>query len=101
MGSGPWAASQCDTMHPMERQLTVRMPEHLVEKLDREALRHRRKRSEVIRLAVERYFEDSAAPAEIRPVDRVRDLLGSFESGIPDLGQRHREHLLERLRRGR
>lgn len=88
-------------MHPMERQLTVRMPERLVEKLDREAVRHRRKRSEVIRLAVERYFEDSAAQAEIRPVDRVRDLLGSFESGIPDLGQRHREHLLERLRRGR
>jgi len=87
-------------MHPMERQLTVRMPERLVEKLDREALRHRRKRSEVIRLAVERYFEDSAAQAEIRPIDRVRDLLGSFESGIPDLGQRHREHLLERLRRG-
>jgi Arc/MetJ-type ribon-helix-helix transcriptional regulator len=87
-------------MHPMERQLTVRMPERLVQKLDREALRHRRKRSEVIRLALERYFEDSAAPAEIRPIDRVRDLLGSFESGIPDLGQRHREHLLERLRRG-
>ena len=87
-------------MHPMERQLTVRMPERLVQKLDREAVRHRRKRSEVIRLAVERYFEDSAAQAEIRPVDRVRDLLGSFESGIPDLGQRHREHLLERLRRG-
>jgi Arc/MetJ-type ribon-helix-helix transcriptional regulator len=87
-------------MHPMERQLTVRMPECLVQKLDREAVRHRRKRSEVIRLAVERYFEDSAAQAEIRPIDRVRDLLGSFESGIPDLGQRHREHLLERLRRG-
>jgi Arc/MetJ-type ribon-helix-helix transcriptional regulator len=87
-------------MHPMERQLTVRMPERLVQKLDREAVRHRRKRSEVIRLALERYFEDSAAQAEIRPVDRVRDLLGSFESGIPDLGQRHREHLLERLRRG-
>jgi hypothetical protein len=30
----------------------------------------------------------------------VRDLLGSHESGIPDLGQRHREHLLERLLRG-
>lgn len=85
----------------MERQVTVRMPERLVEKLDREAVHHRRKRSEVIRLAVERYFEDSEAQAEIRPVDRVRDLLGSFESGIADLGQRHREHLLERLRRAR
>jgi hypothetical protein len=34
-------------MHPMERQLTVRMPERLVQKLDREAVRHRRKRSVV------------------------------------------------------
>jgi Arc/MetJ-type ribon-helix-helix transcriptional regulator len=85
----------------MERQITVRMPDRLVERLDREAVRRRRKRSEVIRLAVERYFEDSEEQPETRPIDRVRDLLGSFESGIPDLGQRHREHLLDRLRRGR
>jgi Arc/MetJ-type ribon-helix-helix transcriptional regulator len=85
----------------MERQITVRMPDRLVERLDREALRRRRKRSEMIRLAVERYFEGSEEQPESRPIDRVRDLLGSFESGIPDLGQRHREHLLDRLRRGR
>jgi hypothetical protein len=29
----------------------------------------------------------------------VRDLLGSMESGVPDLGQRHRDYLLKRLRR--
>jgi Arc/MetJ-type ribon-helix-helix transcriptional regulator len=85
----------------MERQITVRMPNRLVERLDREAVRRRRKRSEMIRLAVERYFEGSEEQPESRPIDRVRDLLGSFESGIPDLGQRHREHLLDRLRRGR
>ena len=85
----------------MERQVTVRMPDRLVEKLDREAVRHRRKRSEMIRLAVERYLEDSPEQPESRPIDRVRDLLGSFESGVPDLGQRHREHLLDRLRRDR
>jgi Arc/MetJ-type ribon-helix-helix transcriptional regulator len=85
----------------MERQVTVRMPDRLVEKLDREAVRRRRKRSEVIRIAVERYFEDAEPAPGTRPIDRVRDLLGSFESGIPDLGQRHREHLLDRLRRGR
>jgi Arc/MetJ-type ribon-helix-helix transcriptional regulator len=83
----------------MERQITVRMPEDLLERLDHEATALSRKRSEVIRVAVERFL---ARPHERagRPVDRVRDLLGSFESGIPDLGQRHREHLVERLRRG-
>jgi hypothetical protein len=31
----------------------------------------------------------------------VRDLLGSIASGRADLGQRHRDHLIRRLRRGR
>lgn len=82
-------------------QISVRIPGDLLRKLDRRAEAIRRKRSEVIRLAVERFVEETAeAGAESRPIDRVRDLLGSYESGVPDLGQRHREHLLERLRRG-
>jgi hypothetical protein len=33
---------------------------------------------------------------------RVRDLIGSLESGIPDLAERHREYILDRIRgRGR
>lgn len=87
-------------MHPMRRQVTVRLPESLLEKLDREAALRRRKRSEVIRLAVEQLVDTTDREAPPRPIDRVRDLLGSFESGIPDLGQRHRDHLLARLRRG-
>jgi len=84
----------------MPEQVTVRIPPDLLEKLDREAGVLRRKRSEVIRMAVERFLEEPRPAVEGRPIDRVRDLLGSFESGVPDLGQRHREHLLERLRRG-
>ncbi len=87
-------------MHPVSHQITVRMPEDLLEKLDRQAALQRRKRSDVIRLAVERFLEEPDRAPETRPIDKVRDLLGSYESGIPDLGQRHREHLLRRLRRG-
>jgi len=82
----------------MERQLTLRMPEELAQKLNRAAQRLRRKRSEVVRLALEQFLE---TPMETRPIERVRDLLGSLESGLPDLGQRHREYLLKRLRNGR
>lgn len=85
----------------MEKQVTIRIPEDLLERLDQEAAALGRKRSEVIRMAVERFLERRHERAGGRPVDRVRHLLGSFESGIPDLGQRHREHLVERLRRGR
>ena len=82
----------------MESQLTLRLPMELAGKLERLAKRLKRKRSDVVRLALNQFLE--AEPAATRPVDRVRDLLGSVESGVPDLGQRHREHLIARLRRG-
>lgn len=81
----------------MESQLTLRLPGALASKLDRSAKRLKRKRSDVVRLALEQFLDSEP---EIRPVERVRDLLGSIESGVSDLGQRHREHLIRRLRRG-
>lgn len=82
----------------MDAQLSLRLPGDLAEKLERSAKRMKRKRSDVVRLALERYLSEEA---EARPIDRVRDLIGAVESGIPDLGQKHREHLIQRLRRGR
>ncbi len=82
----------------MESQLTLRLPGALADKLERSARRLRRKRSDVVRLALEQFLDTEP---EVRPIDRVRDLLGRIESGVPDLGQRHREHLIRRLRRGK
>ena len=85
----------------MQKQVTVRMPEDLLERLDRRAERQRRKRSDVIRLAVERWLDEGDDASGGRPIDKVRDLIGAVESGISDLGQNHREHLIRRLRRAR
>jgi metal-responsive CopG/Arc/MetJ family transcriptional regulator len=82
----------------MERQLTIRLPADLAAKLERSARRLKRKRSEVVREALEQYLDTQP---DIRPIERVRDLLGSIASGRPDLGQRHRDYLIRRLRRGR
>ena len=82
----------------MDSQLTVRLPGELADKLGRSAKRLRRKRSDVARLALEQFLDSEP---EIRPVERVRDLIGRVESGVSDLGQRHREHLIPRLRRGK
>jgi metal-responsive CopG/Arc/MetJ family transcriptional regulator len=82
----------------MERQLTMRLPADLANKLERSARRLKRKRSEVVRDALEQYLDSEP---ETRPIERVRDLLGSVASGKPDLGQRHREYLIGRLRRTR
>ena len=81
----------------MESQLTLRLPAALAAKLERSARRLKRKRSDVVRQALEQFLD---AEPEVRPIDRVRDLLGSVETGVSDLGQRHREHLIRRLRRG-
>lgn len=85
----------------MEQQLTLRMPGELATKLERAAKRLRRKRSDIVRLALEEFLDGSAASPEMRPIERVRDLLGRLKSGVPDLGQRHRDYLLKRLRHGR
>ncbi|HZQ08000.1 MAG TPA: ribbon-helix-helix protein, CopG family [Anaerolineae bacterium] len=82
----------------MEQQLTVRVPAEVVAQLDRAARHLRRTRSEVVRLALEQFL---AVQLETRPIERVRDLLGQVESGVPDLGQRHREYLIKRLRHAR
>jgi predicted transcriptional regulator len=82
----------------MERQLTMRLPAELAAKLERSARRSKRKRSELVREALEQYLDTQL---EVRPIERVRDLLGSVASGRHDLGQRHREYLIRRLRRGR
>lgn len=87
----------------MDRQLTVRMSAALDNQLERAAHRLRRSRSDVIRLALEQFLQGSfeERDAQIAPIERVRDLLGSVDSGLSDLGQRHREHLIERLHRTR
>jgi hypothetical protein len=82
----------------MESQLTLRLSGALAEKLARSARRLKRKRSDVVRQALEQFLDTEP---EIRPIEQVRDLLGRVESGGPDLGQNHREYLVRRLRRGK
>ena len=79
-------------------QLTLRLPGELAMELDLAAKRQHRKRSEIIRLALEQYL---GMEVNSRPIDRVRDLLGRVESGVPDLGLRHREYVIRRLKDGR
>ncbi len=84
----------------MEKQLTVRIPEDLHRALRQAARRSQRKASEIVRLALQAYLE----PVPDRPgwaYDRVRDLIGSLDSGISDLAERHSEYFLESLKRGR
>lgn len=83
----------------MDAQLTVRIEEDLDRALDEAARRLDRKRSDVVRMALRQFLFGSSRSE--RPAERVRDLLGSVESGIPRLAERHREYIVESLKRGR
>ena len=79
-------------------QLTVRLPDELSEALEAAAVRLRRKRGEIVRIALGQFLGlDTGRP----PADRVRGLLGSLESGMPDLAEEHRRYVLESLTGGR
>lgn len=84
----------------MSAQLTVRLPDHLKEALDTAARRMRRNSSQIVRLALESYL-GTGHERGLKSADRVRGLIGSLESGVSDLAERHREYVLESLSRGR
>ena len=80
-------------------QVTVRLPSRLRAALDEAARREHRRASDIVRMALLAYlgFEQQGR----RPSQRARKLIGSLASGVPDLAERHREYLLESVRRGR
>ena len=83
----------------MNSQLTVRLPEDLDKGLSLLAKKLRLKRADVMRMALERFLREAGTEEESRPYDRVKGLLGSFSSGIPALGESHREHLIRKFKR--
>jgi len=84
----------------MDEHLTVRIPPDLGRALRAAARQMQRKPSEVVRMALREYLAHPA-PDGSRPVDRVRGLLGSLDSGIPELGRKGRAAMLESVKRGR
>lgn len=84
----------------MSTQLSVRLPDDLGRSLRRASRRLQQKPSEIVRLAL-REFLGATGASPNRPADRVRRLIGSLESGVPDLADRHRAYILESVKHGR
>lgn len=83
----------------MHTQLTVRLPEDLSKDISNMAKRLRLKRSDIVRMALERFVKEAEGEKEQRPYERVKHLLGKYNSGLPDLGQSHRKYIIERIKR--
>jgi metal-responsive CopG/Arc/MetJ family transcriptional regulator len=83
----------------MRSQLTVRLPDDLDKAVAEHAKQLRLKRSDIVRMALERFFKESVVQEEGVAYRRVSGLIGSVSSGVPDLGSAHREHLVKRLKK--
>lgn len=90
----------CITLPCMDAQLTVRIPTHLRDALDRASRNSGLKQSEIVRRALQQHL---SVPHEKnkRPADRVRNLLGSLDSGIPDLSEEQRKYVIGSLTGGK
>jgi Arc/MetJ-type ribon-helix-helix transcriptional regulator len=86
-------------VNDMNSQLTVRLPDDLERGISTLAKKLRLKRSDVVRMALERFIKQTEVEEGSSPYDRVKSLLGSVSSGISDLGESHREHLLRKFKR--
>ena len=76
----------------MPSQITVRLDEEFHEQIANVAKRLRRKRSDIVRLALEKFISEIDGLTESKPYDQVKGLIGSVSSGIPNLGEAHREY---------
>jgi antitoxin component of RelBE/YafQ-DinJ toxin-antitoxin module len=81
-------------------QLTIRASDDLMSKIEKIAKEMGLKKSDVTRIALAKFADEYTLKiGEQKPFDRVKHLIGVTESGVKDLGQRHREHLVNRIKR--
>ncbi len=85
-------------MSCMSRQLTVRIPDDLDQGVILACRKLSLSPSEIVRRALRQYL--NLVANHERPAKRVTDLLGSLDSGQPDLAERHRDFVLESVKRG-
>ncbi len=83
----------------MKSQLTIRLPDDLEEDLSALTKRLRLKRSDIVRMALQRFIGEVKTTEETIPYERVADLIGTVSSGIPDLGEAHRKYLMRKIKR--
>ena len=82
-------------------QLTIRMPDEHMSKIEEIANKMGLKKSDVTRMAIRKFLEGYGQKDEENPFLKVQHLIGIAESGIPDLGQQHRKHLVNKIRAAR
>ena len=80
------------------QQLTIRMPEEYFSKIEQIAKSSGLKKSDLSRMAIQKFLNEYRNDQEKDLYNKAKRLIGVVESGIPDLGQNHREHLVKKIK---
>ncbi|MFC1857665.1 hypothetical protein ACFL9U_06495 [Thermodesulfobacteriota bacterium] len=80
-------------------QFTVRLPDEYSGKIALLSKKLGLKQSDIARMALKQFVEENLDKNRSSPFQKLKHLIGSAESGIQDLGQRHREHIIEKLKK--
>ena len=79
-------------------QLTIRVPEEYLAGIEKIAHSSGLKKSDITRMAIKKYIDEYPLEKEVRPYGRARDLLGVVASGVSDLGQNHRNYMIQKIK---
>lgn len=83
----------------MQSQLTVRLTDDLDKGVAALAKKLHLKRADIVRMALRKFIDGVERDTEVSPYEKVQNLIGSLQSGIADLGEAHRGHLLNKFRK--
>ncbi len=78
-------------------QLTIRLQKSDMIKIEKLARDYGLKRSDITRMAIKKFLETTPEP-ERKPFEKAMHLIGVAQSGVSDLGQNHRQYLIERMK---
>lgn len=80
------------------QQLTIRMPKEYLIQIDQIAKSTGLKKSDITRMAIKNFIEKHVDEEDLNLYTKFKSLIGVVESGIPDLGQNHRKHLIRKIK---
>ena len=80
------------------QQLTIRMPEKYLFKIEQIAKSSGLKKSDITRMAIRKFLEEYSGEEGADLYSKAKRLIGVVESGISDLGQNHREYFIKKIK---
>jgi len=82
------------------QQVTIRMPEQYLDRIEQIASSTGLKKSDITRMAIKKFIDEYSNETDTDIYKKAKHLIGIVESGISDLGQNHRSHLIKRITKG-